>query len=242
MQLFVTPWTVPLSMDFPRQEYWSGLPFPSSGDLPNPGIEPGSPALCRQILYCLCHREGTPNTLHLWWNSSQVCILFTAWVFPEDWVPVPYHGLWGFPGGSEDSACNAGDPGSIPGLGRSSAERKGYPLQYSCLENSMDREAWWVTVHGVARIGHDLVTNTFTFTVVSGWTMHPLLPAFPFLSYFFIPPWMLPGIISQMNCLHLNHVLGIYFWGIWTKRVTVSVNFIFLFWKWWPRYINASCK
>ena len=46
---FVTPWTVacqaPLSMGFPRQEYWSGLPFPSSGDLPNPGIEPSSPAL-----------------------------------------------------------------------------------------------------------------------------------------------------------------------------------------------------
>ena len=48
-QLFVTPWTVarqaPLSMGFPRPEYWSGLPFPSPGDLPNPGIEPRSPAL-----------------------------------------------------------------------------------------------------------------------------------------------------------------------------------------------------
>ena len=48
-QLFVTPWTVahqaPLSMRFPRQEYWSGLPFPSPGDLPNPRTEPGSPAL-----------------------------------------------------------------------------------------------------------------------------------------------------------------------------------------------------
>ena len=46
---FVTPWTVtcqtPLPTSFPRQEYWSGLPFPSPGDLPNPGIEPGSPAL-----------------------------------------------------------------------------------------------------------------------------------------------------------------------------------------------------
>ena len=80
----------------------------------------------------------------------------------------------------------------------------------------MDREAWWVTVHWVARIGHNLVTNTFT--VVSGWTMHPLLPAFPFLSYFFIPPWMLPGIISQINCLPLNHVLGIYFWNKLVQR------------------------
>ena len=49
VQPFVTPWTVahqaPLSMGFSRQEYWSGLPFPSPGDLPNPGIEPRSPAL-----------------------------------------------------------------------------------------------------------------------------------------------------------------------------------------------------
>ena len=49
IRLFVTPWTAayqaPLSMGFSRQEYWSGLPFPSPGDLPDPGIEPGSPAL-----------------------------------------------------------------------------------------------------------------------------------------------------------------------------------------------------
>ena len=49
IQLFVTPWTVayqaPLSVGFSRQEYWSELPFPSPGDLPNPGIEPGSPTL-----------------------------------------------------------------------------------------------------------------------------------------------------------------------------------------------------
>ena len=49
VRLFATPWTVtcqaPLSTGFSRQEYWSGLPFPSPGDLPNPGIEPGSPTL-----------------------------------------------------------------------------------------------------------------------------------------------------------------------------------------------------
>ena len=49
VRLFATPWTVayqaPLSMEFSRQEYWSGLPFPSSGDLPDPGIEPRSPVL-----------------------------------------------------------------------------------------------------------------------------------------------------------------------------------------------------
>ena len=56
----------------------------------------------------------------------------------------------GIPGDSEgkQSACHAGDPGSIPGSGRSSVERNGNPFQYSCLESLMDRGAWWATVHG----------------------------------------------------------------------------------------------
>ena len=58
---------------------------------------------------------------------------------------------WGFPCGSagKESACNAGDLGSISGLGRFPREGNGNPLQYSCLENPMDEEAWWATVHGV---------------------------------------------------------------------------------------------
>ena len=62
-----------------------------------------------------------------------------------------------FPGGAEvkASACNVGDLGSIPGLGRSPGEGNGNPLQYSCLENPMDGGAWWATVHGLQRVGHD---------------------------------------------------------------------------------------
>ena len=57
----------------------------------------------------------------------------------------------GFPGGSDgkESACNAGDQGLIPGLGRSPREGNGNPFQYSCLENSMDRGTWQATIHGV---------------------------------------------------------------------------------------------
>ena len=51
----------------------------------------------------------------------------------------------------KESACNAGDPGSLLGLGRSPGEGNGNPLQYSCLENPMDRGTWWATVHGVAK-------------------------------------------------------------------------------------------
>ena len=63
------------------------------------------------------------------------------------------HQFLGFPGGSngKESACNAGDLGLIPGLGRSPGERHGNPLQYSCRENSMDRGARWATVHGVTK-------------------------------------------------------------------------------------------
>ena len=59
----------------------------------------------------------------------------------------------GFPGCSDgkESACNAADPGSVLGLGRSPGGRHGNPLQYSCLENPMDRGAWQATVHGVAK-------------------------------------------------------------------------------------------
>uniref|UniRef100_A0A4W2F7A1 Acidic leucine-rich nuclear phosphoprotein 32 family member n=1 Tax=Bos indicus x Bos taurus TaxID=30522 RepID=A0A4W2F7A1_BOBOX len=58
-----------------------------------------------------------------------------------------------------ESACNAGDPGLISGSGRSPGEGNGNPLQYSCLEYPMDRGAWQATVHGIARVGHDLVTK-----------------------------------------------------------------------------------
>ena len=59
----------------------------------------------------------------------------------------------GFPGGSfgNESTCNEGDLDSVPGSGRSPGEGNGNPLQYSCLENPMDGEAWLATVHGVAK-------------------------------------------------------------------------------------------
>ena len=71
----------------------------------------------------------------------------SAWIIKIDKL------LRGFPGGSDgkESACNAGDPDSIPGPGRSLGEGNGNPLQYSCLENLMDRGAWWVAVYGVEK-------------------------------------------------------------------------------------------
>ena len=70
----------------------------------------------------------------------------------ENPLPPPCY-AWGFPGGSEgkESACNAGDLGSISGSGSSPGEGNGYPLQYSCLGNPTDRGAWWATVHSITK-------------------------------------------------------------------------------------------
>ena len=78
-----------------------------------------------------------------------------------------------FSGGldGKESACNAGDSGLSPGSGRSPGERNGNPLQYSCLENSMDRGAWQATAHGVTKSQTRLSDKHFHFT-----GMHEAVP------------------------------------------------------------------
>ena len=103
--------------------YWSGKPFPSSGDLPNPGTEPSSPALQADSFL------SEPELL------KELAIL-------------------GFPGGAsgKEPTCQCRRrEGLVPGLGRSPGGANGLPLQYSCLENPMDRGAWRATVHGVTK-------------------------------------------------------------------------------------------
>ena len=101
----------------------------------------------------------------------------------------------GFPCGSvgKESACNAGDLGSIPGLGRSPGAGKGYPLQYSGLENSMD-----CIVHGVAKSGTQL--GDFRFT----WLLHSFLPLKSHqITYYPLPKhsWMMScGFITWTFC------------------------------------------
>ena len=84
--------------------------------------------------------------------------------------------ILGFPGGSEDkaSAYNAGDLGSIPGLGRSPGEGNGNPLQYSCLENPTDGGAWWATVHRVSKSWTRL--SDFTHSLTHSLTLCSVVP------------------------------------------------------------------
>ena len=86
----------------------------------------------------------------------------------------------GFPDSSvgKESAWHAGDPSSIPGLGRSSGEGNGNPLQYSCLENTMDRGAWRAIVHGVSRVGHNLETKPPTTTTTTDNSSTTVIKAF----------------------------------------------------------------
>ena len=83
----------------------------------------------------------------------------------------------GFLGGSDskESACNAGDLGWIPGLGRSPREGNGYPFQYSCLLNPMDRGAWWAIVHGVTQ-SQTWATKHTAYTYTHAWSQMGLFP------------------------------------------------------------------
>ena len=82
------------------------------------------------------------------WKQYRLCIYHSSCLYKRGKFAV-----------SKESACNAGEPGSIPGSGRSPGEGNGNPLQYPCLENPMDRGAWQAAVHGVAKVGHDLATK-----------------------------------------------------------------------------------
>ena len=105
-------------------------------------------------------KRGFPLSSYLPYEITYVILVYWSMIYPHlveckfHWVKNHLCFLYHIPlpcwlSGNE-SACNAGDPSLIPGWGRSPGERKGYPLQYSCLENSMKREVWQATVHGVA--------------------------------------------------------------------------------------------
>ena len=121
--------------DFPGKSTGVGCRFLLQRIFPTQELNPGL-LHCRQILYQLSY-EG--NAYYVPSNNGEIKS----------------------PGGSEDkaSACNAGDLGSVPESGSSPGEGNGNPLQYSCLENPMNRGTWLATVHGIARVGHDLETK-----------------------------------------------------------------------------------
>ena len=123
----------------------------------------------------------------------------------------------GFPCGSDgkESTCNAGDLGSIAGLGRSPVEEHGNPLQYSCLENPMDRGAWWLWFMGSQRSFWSLCSSTVY------WSM---LTSIPFtLKYICL--WT----IYVLVCIGFSHLLISIFSPLFP--IGKHVCFLFLFWN-----------
>ena len=168
--------------------------IPSSRRSSPPRIEPASPALTSRFfttsatwkpqcspgepvknmkLWATLQRQvfTTPgkslSNVHFkvpWW----FCSVAGCGDHPRKRTPSPHFLVTSLLSGSvsRESVCNARDPGSIPGLGRSPREGNGNPLQYSCLENYTDRGAWWLIVHGVAK-NQTLFSNKTTTTCLA---------------------------------------------------------------------------
>ena len=124
---------------------------------------------------------------------------------------------------SKESSCSVGNSGSIPESGRSLGEGNSYPLQYSCLENSVDREAWWATVHRVTK----------SWTWLSDW--HPHFSLWD--DHDFYPPFCLYGVscwlISRYCIPRINPtwsrsvIIFIYCWIEFADILLIIFAFIF---------------
>ena len=139
------------------------------------------------------------------------------------------------PGGSDckEPARNAGDVGSDPGWGRSPGEGDSYPLQYSCLENCVDRGAWWAAVHGVAKSRTRLRKEQHTFRFVSkdgtGTDSLPAcLPVCCLSSFLHVEPLQSVNHATMGHSTHVAHLTG----SVWSLRfiqlIHVSWNFFVL--------------
>ena len=152
--LFATPWTIQ-PMEFSRTEHWSGQPFPSPGDLPNPGIEPRSPTLQADSLPA--EPQGKPR------NTGVGSLSLLQWIFPTqelNWGLL--HCRWilyqlSYQGSPQYTLLRQYSINIIETntvwfqLHEIPWRRKWQPTLYSCLENSIDRGAWWATVYGVVK-------------------------------------------------------------------------------------------
>ena len=154
----------------------------------------------------------------LWLSNIPLCVCVCACISSYLYIP---HLLLGFPGSTDgkESACNAGDLASMSGSGRSLGEGNGNPLQYPCLEKSMDREAWQLQSVGSQRVRYDWVTNTFTFLQVGiifpsllfQWLFLFLLNTLKFLSFSHTHPClclilMTPSAPTFSEALWRNHL------------------------------------
>ena len=113
------------------------------------------PANVWKFMVHILLKPGLENFEHYFTSMWDECNCMVVWAF----FGIAFLWDWIVDQLVKESTCNSGDPGSIPGLGRFPGEGNGHPLQYSCLENPVDRGALQSAVHGVTRVGHDLATK-----------------------------------------------------------------------------------
>ena len=151
-----------MSMEFFKQEYWSGLPFPSPGDLPNPGIGPRSPESLPDLSsYHTSGKEPAANAGDIrdmglipgwkipWRRAWQSTLVFLGFRISSDY---------------KESTCNVGNLDSVSGLGRSPGGGHGNPLQYSCLENPYGQRS----LVGYSPWGHKELDTTEQLSTAHG--------------------------------------------------------------------------
>ena len=111
-----------------------------------------SPCFCHSFSFIWGKRHVSLNPVPGWVPPPLFCVL-TESRHTFRTFKITFTNILDFPGGSdgEESACNVGDPGLIPGSGRCPGERNGNPLHYSCLRNPIEWEDWPATVHGVTK-------------------------------------------------------------------------------------------
>ena len=204
---FAIPWTVAfqasLSIGFPRQEYWSGLPFPPPRDLPNQ--RSNLSLLHWQVDSLPLSHLGSPSLI-----IREISIKTT--------MSSSHQSEWQPPKKSTSRAslvknlpANTGDTrnaGSIPGLGRSPGGGNGNPLQYSCLGNPTDRGAWRAAVHGVSKSwkqlsdwAHTCWTDSQGLGIPSSFS-HSFPLAF---IYSYIGTKWVKYLFSPLKCMLLKH-------------------------------------
>ena len=229
------PWTVayqaPPSMGFSRQEYWSGLSFPSPGDLPNPGIKPRSPTLQADTL------TSAPPGIVCWYKGLDSLGFWCPWVVLE---PKPSRHLgstvllkhfvhsikwWGFPGGSVVKNPPAKQEMWIQSLGGEGPLEEEMATHSSILAQGIPwtEEPGRIQSMGSQRVGHDWAINSFSHKIMM-LILYTVLHVFYFLLSLILRIsisfcilgvlWLFYGLSQDIDCSLLCYIEGPYYLSI----------------------------
>ena len=167
-----------------------------------------SPCFCHSFSFIWGKRHVSLNPVPAWVPPPIFCVL-TESRHTFQTFKITFTNILDFPGGSdgEESACNVGEPGLIPGSGRCPGKRNGYPLQYSCLKNSMDRGAWRRNPWGCIKSD---TTGQLTLSLFQIWCLWFL--------------WVWCSVVCVCVCTHTHTHTCVSAWVCLTIEVTSIIN------------------